>query len=303
MPEEQVWVAISPDNRIARTNADKSFRQWGIGAPKMVLRTTTHQTIYVVAENGEAAALHVHAVPIADEPEKGTLVSAITPFSSNAKLKLLFSAPVDLGEEDGYIITVSKQGMVKRSLLSDLPAPSANLVTLAKINKGDELCSILFTKGGEDILLATRDGMGIRFSEEDARPMGLVAAGVGGLKLRGDDEVVGAGVASRKGAVLLVSNRGNAKRIDPDEFPTQGRYGYGVIAWKLPDGEQVVGMMIGLLTYNGVVHFKSAASRLVHVTDAPSCNRMQKGGSVIDVKKSDAIVEMTVPLDMVNELG
>jgi DNA gyrase subunit A len=145
--------------------------------------------------------------------------------------------------------------------------------------------------------------MGIRFSEEDARPMGLVAAGVGGLKLRGDDEVVGAGVASRKGAVLLVSNRGNAKRIDPDEFPTQGRYGYGVIAWKLPDGEQVVGMMIGLLTYNGVVHFKSAASRLVHVTDAPSCNRMQKGGSVIDVKKSDAIVEMTVPLDMVNELG
>jgi DNA gyrase subunit A len=303
MPEEQVWVAISPDNRIARTNTDKSFRQWGIDAPKMVLRTTTHQTVYIVAENGEAAALHVHALPIADEPEKGTLVSAVAPFPSNAKLKLLFSAPTHLGEEDGYIFTVSKQGMVKRSLLSDLPAPSANLFTLVKINKGDELCSILLTKGEEDVLLATRDGMGIRFSEEDARPMGLVAAGVGGMKLRGDDEVVGAGVASRKGEVLLVTSRGNAKRIEPDEFPAQGRYGYGVIAWKLPDDEKVVGMMIGLRTYNGVVHFKEAASRLVHVTDAPSCNRMQKGGNVIDVKKSDAIIEMTVPLDMVNELG
>ncbi|MCB2209741.1 DNA gyrase subunit A [bacterium] len=303
MPEEQVWVAISRDNRIARTNSDKSFRQWGIDAPKMVLRTTTHQTIYIVAEDGEAAALHVHAIPIADEPEKGTSVTAVAPFPANAKLKLLFSTPTNLGEEDGYITTVSKEGMVKRSLLSELPAPSANLFTLVKINKGDELCSILLTKGEEDVLLATRDGMGIRFSEEDARPMGLVAAGVGGMKLRGDDEVVGAGVASRKGEVLLVTNKGNAKRIEPGEFPTQGRYGFGVIAWKLPDGEKVAGMMIGLLTYNGVVHFKEAASRLVHVTDAPSCNRMQKGGNVIEVKKSDAIIEMTVPLDMVNELG
>lgn len=129
--------------------------------------------------------------------------------------------------------------------------------------------------------------------------MGLVAAGVNGIKLRDGDEVVGAGIASRKGDVLFVSNLGNGKRIDPDEFPVQGRYGLGVIAWKLPDGEQVAGMMIGLKTHNGVVHFKDAASRLVHVSDAPSCKRTQKGASVIDVKKGDQIVEMTVPLDMV----
>ena len=56
----------------------------------------------------------------------------------------------------------------------------------------------------------------------------------------------------------------------------QGRYGLGVIAWKLPDGEEVAGMMIGLKTHNGVVHFKDAASRLVHVSDAPSCKRPKK---------------------------
>jgi DNA gyrase subunit A len=70
MPEEQVWVAISPDNRIGRTKDDKSFRQWGIGAPKLVIRTTTHQTIYVVNDIGEAAALDVHAVPVVDEPAR-----------------------------------------------------------------------------------------------------------------------------------------------------------------------------------------------------------------------------------------
>ena len=302
MPEEQVWVAVSPDNRIARTKDDKTFRQWGIGAPKLVLRTTTHQTIYIVNDIGEAAALDVHAVPIADEPEKGALISSLTPFTGESNLRFLFSAPMNLEEDSGYFMSISQLGMVKRSLLSELPGPSAHLVTLTKVNDGDLLSTLLFTKGDEDVILATRDGMGIRFSEEDARPMGLVAAGVGGIKLRGDDFVVGAGVVSKKGEVLLVTNRGSGKRIDPKDFPTQGRYGYGVITWKLPKNEKVVGMMIGLLTYNGVLHFEEAASRLVHVKDAPSCNRMQKGGQVIDVKKNDEIIEMTIPLDMVNGL-
>ena len=300
MPEEQVWVAISPDNRIARTKDDKTFRQWGIGAPKLVLRTTTHQTIYIVNDIGEAAALDVHAVPIADEPEKGALISSLTPFTGESNLKFLFSAPMNLEGDSGYFMSISQLGMVKRSLLNELPGPSAHLVTLTKVNDGDLLSTLLFTKGDEDVILATRDGMGIRFSEEDARPMGLVAAGVGGIKLRGDDFVVGAGVVSKKGEVLLVTNRGSGKRIDPKDFPTQGRYGYGVITWKLPKNEKVVGMMIGLLTYNGVLHFEEAASRLVHVKDAPSCNRMQKGGQVIDVKQNDEIIEMTIPLDMVN---
>ena len=78
MPEEEAWVAISPDNRIARTSDGKSYRQWGIGAPKMVLHTTTHQTVYIVAENGEAAALNTHALPITNDLEKGILVSSIT---------------------------------------------------------------------------------------------------------------------------------------------------------------------------------------------------------------------------------
>jgi len=121
---------------------------------------------------------------------------------------------------------------------------------------------------------------------------------VNGMKLKGDDEVVGAGVASRRGEVLLVTSKGRAKRIDLSLFPTQGRYGQGVITWKLPKNEKIVGMMIGLLTHNGVLHFKEAASRLVHVTDAPSCNRMQSGQNVIDVKGKDQILEMSIPLDM-----
>jgi DNA gyrase subunit A len=300
MPEEYVWIAISQDNHIARTSNDKTFRQWGVDAPKLVLRTTTHQTVFLVAENGESAALSVHALPIADEAQKGLPVAAISPFEAGVDIRALFSLPDDLSEEDGFIISVSQKGMVKRSLLSDLPGPSANLFTLVKINGDDALASILFTIGEEEIILATRDGMGIRFSEEDVRPMGLVAAGVGGIKLRDDDQVIGAGVASGKGEVLLVTNRGKAKRMELAEFPTQGRYGFGVITWKLPAGEVVIGMMVGLLTHNGVLHFKEAASRLVHVTDAPSRRRTQAGKKIIDVKKDDEILTMSIPLDVMD---
>jgi DNA gyrase subunit A len=299
MPEKEVWVAVSEDHHIARTDEDKSFRQWGLNAPKMVLRTTTHQTLYVVADNGESAAISVHAIPIADEPENGPKITAIAPFTPEHKLKLLFSVPQDIDEEVGYFVSVSRTGMVKRSLLSELPGPSANLFTLVKMNDGDELRALIFTRGEEDVVLGTWNGMGIRFSEEDVRPMGLVAAGVGGIKLRGDDEVIGACVASRRGEILVVSSLGRVKRMKPEEFPTQGRNGYGVITWKLQKYEKMVGMMKGLLTHNGVLHFIEAASRLIRVTDAPSSTRMQSGKKVIDLKKGDEILEMTIPLDMV----
>jgi len=300
MPEKHVWVAISRNNRIARTDEDKSFRQWGIDAPKMVLRMTTHHTLYIVTEKGEAAALSVQALPIADDPEKGAQVSAIAPFSPGTQFKLIFSAPMGLEEDDGFFISVSRMGMIKRSALSDLPGPSANLFTLAKINNGDVLNTLVFTKGNQDVLIATKHGMGIRFSEDEARHMGLVAAGVNGIKLHPDDEVMGAANVSQRGELLLVTNRGRAKRLVPSLFPTQGRYGFGVISWKLPGNEHVIGAMFGLLTNNGVVHFKEAASRLVRVTDAPSCTRMQRGDVIIDVKPNDEIIEMTIPLDMVS---
>lgn len=303
MPEKTVWVGISNDNSIARTDDDKSFRQWGLDAPKLVLRTSTHHTLYLVAENGEAAAIAVQGLPIAADPQKGTPLTAIAPFGQKHTLKFVFSAPAELSEEDGYFVSISQLGMVKRSAIHELPGPSAHLFPVVKINPGDELNTIIFTKGKQDLFIATRQGMGIRFNEDEVRPMGLVAAGVNGIKLKKDDIVIGGGNVSLRGEILIVSSFGNAKRIDPDQFPTQGRYGMGVIAWKLSDNEQLVGTMVGLLTHNGVLHFKDAASRLIKITDAPSCNRVQKGGKLIDVKKGDEILAMSIPMDMISYFG
>ena len=90
------------------------------------------------------------------------------------------------------------------------------------------------TDGGKEVLLATAQGMAIRFSEEEVRPMGLAAAGVNGIKLGVGDEVIGVQVLPAEGEVFLIASDGKAKRVEQKDFPAQGRYGKGVIGWELP---------------------------------------------------------------------
>jgi len=117
--------------------------------------------------------------------------------------------------------------MVKKSLVTELPGASANRFTLVKVNDGDELFRVLLTDGKKEVLLTTAKGMSIRFSETDVRPMGLLAAGVNGIKLKEGDYVVGASLIEAGNEVGLVTNQGWAKRIKAEEFPQQGAMGKG----------------------------------------------------------------------------
>ena len=106
----------------------------------------------------------------------------------------------------------AKRGQLK-SAISELPGPSAQPFTLVRVNDGDVLGWIVLTDGKKEILLATASGMGIRFNEDDVRPMGLVAAGVNGVKLGIGDLVVGADVLPQTGEVFIITSDGKGKRI------------------------------------------------------------------------------------------
>ncbi|MCJ7696071.1 MAG: hypothetical protein MUO40_11715, partial [Anaerolineaceae bacterium] len=163
-----------------------------------------------------------------------------------------------------------------------------------------ELFSVLFAKPKEDVLITSANGMTIRFNEEDVRPMGLVAAGVNGMKLKDDDFVIGTGIVSKGDSVIVMTNAGSAKRIEESEFPVQGRYGQGVITWKLTDNEKVVVQLIGKLGERAICHFEKAASKFFKISDAPLRSRMAKGKNIIDVKTKDEIIGFTKINDMVD---
>ena len=141
--------------------------------------------------------------------------------------------------------------------------------------------------------------MSIRFGIDKVRPMGLIAAGVSGIKLKEDDFVIGAGIIKELGSVFIMTKSGKAKYMDPKDFPTQGRYGLGVINWKLEAGDQLMVQMIGKLSRKGVCHFKRAASRIIRINDAPKRTRLANGQVIIEVKPGDRIVGFTQLDDMV----
>jgi len=229
------------------------------------------------------------------------LISKVAPLEDEDQLAALFTLPPrrEQIQEDRYLVTVSRFGMVKKSALTDLPGPSSQSFTLAKVNPGDFLGWAVLTTGSEELMLFTTCGMAIRFSEQEVRPMGLVAAGVNGVKLDPRDEVVAVEKITKDAELLLVTSNGQAWRIAAEDFPVQGRYGQGVIACRLSPGAKVVGALCvsGKKTQAGTLHFERAASQNIRMDEIPLGKRAGTSKNLIPVKAGDVIIQLTAPVD------
>lgn len=298
-PSEDVWVAISEDGKVGRVAEGKTPRPSGTDVAYWLMQVNTRDILYLVADTGEAATVAVNALPHVEKASEGADFYRICALSSEDILAAAFALPAngDL-REDWYVLTVTRQSMIKKSSLSEVPGLSARTFTLARVNDGDRLAWVRITDGSKEILMATRDGMAIRFSEDEVRPMGLVAAGVNGMKLQGDDEVIGVELLPEEGEVFLITSDGRAKRVKPDQFPTQGRYGQGVIGWKLPAKTRLAGMTVGRGTTRVTLHLMKLAAKSMRLDEAPVQTRSARGQTVQDLKPGDEIIGMTVPRDL-----
>ncbi|MDX9865430.1 MAG: DNA gyrase C-terminal beta-propeller domain-containing protein, partial [Anaerolineaceae bacterium] len=298
------WVGVTQDGLIGRIDDDNLSRVSGKDAPAYLIRSNTHQSLYIVGEDGQAASMYVDSLPEVEKFTDGGALDKITTFRSGANVAALFTIPrnseLDEGDER-YVMTASESGMVKKTAVADLPGVSSDMFTLVKINKGDRLLDVTITNGEADVLLATANGMAIRFSEGEVRPMGLVAAGVNGIKLKGDDKVVGFNQIIPEGMVLLLASDGTGWRIAEDEFPQQGRYGQGTIACRLSGTAKLAGVMCSkYLGQDGIAHFKKAASRMITVGDAAETKRARSGKEALPVKDKDAILSVTIKEDYID---
>ena len=127
--------------------------------------------------------------------------------------------------------------------------------------------------------------------------MGLVAAGVNAIKLKPNDYVIGASVIDNKDEVAFITRLGLAKRVLADEFPVQGRYGQGVIAWKLAKDDEIVAQLVGKLTDRGVCHFRKSASKVFTITNAVSRKRAANGHAMFTLKPGDELIDFTTVHD------
>jgi len=304
-PSENVWVMINRDGLVSRTPGDDPPRPSGWDVPNWIVRVNTRDTLYLVSEKGEAAAIPAHTVPEAEKPSHGTHISKLTPFNGDIQLGSVFGVPPK-DDRDGswYVVTVTEQSMLKKSEISELPGPSAQLFTLVKVNEKDKVVSIRLSNGKKDIFLATSQGKAIRFNEGDVRPMGLVAAGVNGMKLDQSDRIIGMEMLPKKGELFFLTASGRAKRVEQDDFPIQGRYGKGVIAWKIPEGDELAGMTAGKGTMRVTIHLKEFAPKSARLDDAPLQTRVaQKGKDVVELRDEDRVTLLTIPWEMIRPVS
>ena len=193
--------------------------------------TTTHHHILFFTSQGKVYRLKAYEIPEASRTGKGTAVINILNLSQHEMITAVIA--IKDYSSDFFLITATKKGIMKKTALQEYDSSRRDGLIALTLDEGDELIGVKLTQGLDDILLATKNGIAIRFAEADVRYMGRTARGVKGIRLEENDEVVGMDVIGDEGELLTMSENGFAKRTDLKEFRVQGRGGKGIIVMKL----------------------------------------------------------------------
>ena len=195
-----------------------------------VLHTTAHAYLLFFTNQGKVYRARAHQIPRQDRTAKGALIQSVLPMGPDERVEAIIDTRgYDTSQ---YLVAFTKLGQVKKTRFEDYDSRNQVLVAI-KLQEGDEVVAVRTTGGDTDLVMVTRNGQGIRFSENDVRPMGRDTQGVRGIRLRSGDEVVAGACASDGDDLLLLSSGGYGKRTKMSEFRRQARGGIGVKAMKL----------------------------------------------------------------------
>ncbi len=264
-----------------------------------VFTASTHDNILFFTKAGRVYIKKGYNIPEAGRAARGTNLVNIIQMDNSAENQEKIAAMIGGRglDEDSYLVFVTRNGTVKRMSQAALKNIRANGIRALNLDEGDELISVIQTSGDENILIATHDGMSVCFNEQDARPMGRTAVGVRGIKLRGDDYVIGAGSTSAGSALLTITEKGYGKRTPVEEYSVHGRGGLGIKNYNVTDKTGKIADVlvvndeddILVITDDGTIIRMSAAniSLLSRATQGVRIMRIMEGSRVICIEKTD----------------
>ena len=241
IPDEPMTITLTKQNYIKRMDsADIRVQKKGgrgVSGMKMkdedyvwkILNTSTHNRILFFTNKGKVYMKTAVEFPKSTRTARGSaLINFIPNLARDERVTELLDLD-NVQEGTKYLLMVTKKGYVKKTELAEYKNINKNGLISIRLNEGDRLAAVLAITGEEEIILGTKDGMAIRFSVDDSevRSMGRAAAGVHGIKLAGDDEVVGACIAADKD-IFTISADGNAKRNKASAYHIQSRNGKGI---------------------------------------------------------------------------
>jgi DNA gyrase subunit A len=313
--EEDVVITVSRAGYVKRQPIE-TFRRQGRGGKGVrganlkeedvindVFTTTTHHWLLFFTSKGKVYRVKVHEVPESGRTARGTYAANLPGVSISGDEKV--QAVIDLKEyADGrYLLFATRKGMVKKTALPEYDSPRTGLAAI-NLKPGDELIDVRLTDGKDDVFLVSRKGQTIRFKESLVRPMGRQTAGVIGMRLADDDEVMVLGVASQGEEMISVTQQGYGKRTPLKDYPVKGRGGKGVIGHTLTNKTgQLAGAFVGskeqdmfVISSSGIVIRVAAADirRVGRASQGVRTMRVEEGATVSALAPVIASAEVEV---------
>jgi DNA gyrase subunit A len=286
------------------TDTYKSQKRGGKGITAMATReedfvehlftASTHDYILFFTNIGRVFKLKAYELPEASRTAKGTAIVNLLQLSQGEKIAAVI--PVSDFNDDKNVLMATKNGLVKKTILSEYSNIRKTGILGITLKEDDEIIDVRITDGKSDIVLVTREGLSIRFNESEARPVGRTSMGVKGINLGKDDYVVGMEpILNNSSYILAITENGFGKRTEVDEYRSQSRAGKGILTYKTTEKTgHIIGIKIVddtddimLITSSGIIirlHV-NGISVLGRNTQGVTLMRTSEGGRVVNIAK------------------
>ena len=264
-----------------------------------IFTSSSHDYIMFFTNKGKVYKLKAYRIPETGRQAKGTAVVNLLPLEKDEYITA--SIPISKFSADSYLTMITRNGFVKKTSLEEYDTNRKGGIIAIGLRENDDLIEVSLTKKDNNIVIATRKGMCIKFKESDVRSMGRGATGVTGIRLKEDDYVVGASVCGDDCMLLSVTENGYGKKTDINEFKCQNRSGKGVTAYKITEK---TGLIAGIsvinegddlmaITSDGIIIRMSTdeISLFGRVTQGVRVMRLADDVRVVSIAKSEKIEE------------
>ena len=301
--EEEIVVTVTHRGYIKRMplSAYRSQKRGGKGITGLTTReddfvehlfvATTHHQLMFFTNRGKVYRLKGYEIPEAGRTARGTAVVNLLPLSQGEFINTII--PVGDFSQDGYLFMATRQGVVKKTELSQFTTSRKEGLIAISLDENDELIGVKLTDGNQEIILGTREGLAIRFPEEQVRPMGRSARGVKGISLEPGDAVVGMDIAREGADLLVLTENGYGKRTGLEEYRSQARGGKGILNIKMSKRNgKVIGISVVQPGEELMIISSDGIIIRLDVNDISRTGRVTQGVTLMRLENDQRVVAM-----------
>ena len=303
--DEDMVISITNDGFIRRLSIDtfKKQRRGGKGVIgisskredfiKMMTISSTHDVILLFSNKGKIFALKTYEIPVASKSSRGKSLKGIINLAAEENITAISSVPSF--EEDAYLCMVTQKGIMKKTGISEFANARKGGIIAINLKKDDELVNVKIVAKGDDVVIASRDGLLLRTNVLKMRSMGRSAAGIIGMRLDGSDKIIGIDVVKKNSTLFVLTEKGYGKCVNYNNFVAKGRGGKGMIFVKVGDKH---GFAAGIKTVfpedEIIIIAKTGMTIRLLAKDISTQGRSATGVRLLNIEGSDEISDFAV---------